>query len=95
MQIKNQDRWEKFIDENTVRGADGSTISRHLPDLVEGWANGMEGAMASGVPLAEAMHTEFPADLANPPSFEAAISILAQCWEHGDELLRLHNGSGS
>lgn len=60
----------------------------------ERWADMMESEMAAGKKLEEiAKETSHQADGEGITGFMygCAASILAQCWEHGEELRRWHN----
>jgi hypothetical protein len=60
----------------------------------EDWANKMEIYLAEGIELEQiAEKTSHEADTDGITGFMygAAVSILAQCWEHGEELRRWHN----
>lgn len=61
---------------------------------VERWADMMEERISNGATVAEAAEaTEHEADTEGITGFMygCAVSILAKCWVHGDELRRWHN----
>ena len=58
------------------------------------WANFMERELANGKPLAEiAQATSHEADDEGITGYMygVAVSLLAHCWKHGEELRRWHN----
>lgn len=58
------------------------------------WANLMEQRMAEGATLSDiAKRTSHEADTDGITGFMygAAVSILANCWRHGEQLRRWHN----
>ena len=60
----------------------------------EKWANLMEAALAEGKSIVDvADKTSHQADEEGITGFMygAAVSILSQCWEHGEELRKWHN----
>ena len=61
----------------------------------ERWANEMENAMDNGKELKDiAKQISNDADTEGITGFMygMAVSILSQCWEHGDDLRKWHNG---
>jgi len=62
--------------------------------FAQGWADKMEERMAAGAKLedvAEECSREEDTDGITGFMYSMAVSILAQCWEHGEELRRWHN----
>jgi hypothetical protein len=88
MKLKDPERWQKTVDNN--QDGYGSGVIRYA----ERWAGRMEEKMAEGKPLAEiAKSASNEADTEGITGFMygCAVSILAQVWEHGEELRRWHN----
>lgn len=58
------------------------------------WANVMEREMAKGKTIpqcAQAAEREADTDGITGFMYGASVSVLAECWEHGDTLRRWHN----
>jgi hypothetical protein len=88
MNIRDQEAWDKWRNNNTDPYG-GAVIS-----YAERWADMMEQRMADGAALADvAKETSHDADAEGITGFMygAAVSVLASCWKHGDELRRWHN----
>lgn len=88
MKISNQTDWDKFVSNNT--DPYGSGVVRYATK----WADLMESEMSSGKKLSEiADKTSHDADVEGITGFMygCAVSVLARCWEHGEELRRWHN----
>lgn len=68
----------------------GAAIFRYA----ERWADLMEKAVADGkrlVDVADALSHEADSEGISGFMHGTAVSILAQCWQHGEELRRWHN----
>lgn len=90
MQIKNADGWKKANDANPPSEPYGHRVITYAED----WANFMEREMAAGKTVAEcakATSSEADTDGITGFMYGAAVSVLSQCWEHGEELRRWHN----
>jgi hypothetical protein len=88
MQLKNTELYESSKSKNT--DGYGSGIFRYA----EKWANLMEEKISAGEELKNiADKTSHEADTEGITGYMygAAVSILAQCWEHGEELRKWHN----
>jgi len=88
MKISNLDLWNRGLANNT--DAYGHAIYTYA----ERWADVMEAALAEGktVPdVAKALSHEADVEGITGFMYGCAISILASCWEHGEELRRWHN----
>jgi hypothetical protein len=62
--------------------------------FAENWANLMQLEMKNGISISDcAEYTSNEADIEGITGFQygCAISILANCWEHGEELRKWHN----
>jgi len=80
--------WQKFKDVNTDDYG-GAVVT-----YAERWARLMQVEMANGKNLEDvAETTSFEADLEGITGFMygCAVSILAACWKHGEQLRRWHN----
>jgi len=80
--------WQKWKDNNS----DGYGLG--VLSFAARWANLMEAKMAEGHALADiAQQCEREADTEGITGFMygAAVSTLASCWAHGEELRRWHN----
>ena len=88
MKIANQEAWQSWREGNTDEY--GSAVIRYA----EHWADLMEKQMAEGQPLETiAKPTSHEADTEGITGFMygAAVSVLASCWEYGEQLRRWHN----
>lgn len=88
MKIKDQQGWDKGIANN--QDPYGARIYSYAKD----WADLMEKAMAEGKKLEDvADSTSHTADYDGITGFMygAAVSVLAHCWEHGEQLRIWHN----
>ncbi|MEX2209417.1 MAG: hypothetical protein WD846_00745 [Patescibacteria group bacterium] len=86
--VKDEDGWQKAIEAN--QDGYGAAVVRYAAR----WANLMESKMANGAELGDiARDTSHEADLEGITGFQygCAVSILAQVWEHGEQLRRWHN----
>ncbi len=89
MEVSDEEAWASFKEKN----ADGGYGERIIT-FAEEWARLMQAEMAAGKALADVMDsTSGEADYDGITGFMygAAVSTLAQCWVHGDELRRTHN----
>ena len=80
--------WQTGLANNT------DPYGRRCFTYAEEWANLMEARMADGESIEDcAKETSHEADTDGITGFMygAAVSILAGCWEHGEELRRWHN----
>lgn len=88
MKLKDAAGWQKGLDNN--RDGYGAAVFKYA----ERWADLMEEAMAGGAKLRDvAKDLSHKADTEGITGFMygAAVSILSQAWEHGEELRRWHN----
>ena len=88
MKLKDKEGWAKGLRNNR------DPYGRAVYVYARNWANLMEKRMADGVPLeAVAKQASFDANTEGITGYMygCAVSILAQCWEHGEELRRWHN----
>ncbi len=88
MQIKDQDAWTQWVNNNT------DPYGKGIIGFAERWANLMEARMERGAALADiADATSSEADDEGITGFMygAAVSVLAISLEHGEELRRWHN----
>lgn len=91
MKLKNETAWKEWREANT------DPYGKCCVDYAEAWADEMEKRMEDGASVA---------DIAKDTSYEVnnragfgitgfmygcAVSMLAQAWEHGEELRRWHN----
>ena len=76
------------------RAKNNDPYSRRCFTYAEKWAALMEGEMTAGRSLAdvaEVTSREADTDGITGFMYGCAVSILAQMWEHGEELRRWHN----
>jgi hypothetical protein len=88
MKLKNPEGWQKTLDANT------DPYGRRCCTYAEDWANLMEARMAKGEKLEDvADPTSHEADTDGITGFMygAAVSILSQVWEYGEQLRIWHN----
>jgi len=88
MEVSDEETWRSFIEKNRD-GYGGAVIT-----YSERWAMLMQLEMANGKSLEEvAEATSREADLEGITGFMygCAVSVLARCWKHGDQLRRWHN----
>jgi hypothetical protein len=92
MKITDQAGWDKGYKNNA-----DDAYGRCCFDYARAWAEEMEARMAKGETLA-ACADAASHDVDRRPGFgitgfmyNMAVSILARCWVHGDELRRWHN----
>ena len=89
MKIIDQKAWDKCVKNNP--DPYGSAVIRYA----EAWANLMESEIAAGKEIPDiARMTSHEADTEGITGFMygCAVQILSQCWEHGEQLRRWHNG---
>lgn len=88
MQLKDAEIWQSWLDAN--QDGYGSACMRYA----QAWAELMEAKLAEGVTLEDiAKDTSHAANTEGITGFMygAAVSMLAQAWEHGEALRRWHN----
>lgn len=88
MELANEQTWKEFKDKNQD-GYGGGVVT-----YAERWARLMQAEMTNGKKLEDvADATSHEADLEGITGFMygCAVSTLAQCWKHGDQLRRWHN----
>lgn len=91
MKLKDEDGWKRSREANTDPNGKAAL------DFAEAWADEMEARMEAGAKL-EDIAEESSMEVDSRPGFGItgfmygfAVSLLAQCWEHGEELRRWHN----
>lgn len=96
MQVKDREAWNKSVNSNSQGRIDD--YGGCVVFFAEHWANLMECAMANGKTLeqcADAASRRADDDLGHWGitgfQYGIAVSILSQCWEHGEELRKWHN----
>lgn len=90
MKVKNQEKYQEWIDKQN-----GDEYGLACFRYAENWANMMEKEIAEGKEVKDiAKELSFWADTEGITGFMygMAVSILAKCWEHGEELRKWHNG---
>jgi hypothetical protein len=88
IELANEAEWRKGLAINS----DG--YGKGIFDYAERWARLMQLAMIEGSTLRDAAESaSYEADIDGITGFMygAAVSILSQCWKHGEELRRWHN----
>lgn len=88
IELADADAWQKFKDANPD-GYGGAVVS-----YAERWARLMQAGLRDGRTLAEiADNCSHEADVEGITGFMygCAVSALAKCWKHGEELRRWHN----
>lgn len=88
MTLRNPERWAAFVAANTD-GYGGACVS-----YAERWARVMEGRIAQGATVAGcAKDASHLADTEGITGFMygCAVSMLAEVWQHGEELRQWHN----
>jgi hypothetical protein len=88
MQLRDEKAWASWK-ENNQDDYGGAVMT-----YAERWANMMEQRMADGATLSDVAKTashEAGAEGITGFMYGAAVSVLASCWEHGEELRRWHN----
>jgi hypothetical protein len=85
---KDLNGWKRGLRNNT------DPYGRRCYTYAEDWAKLMETEMAGGPAVAdcaEATSHEADTDGITGFMYGAAVSILSNCWEHGEELRKWHN----
>ena len=88
MELKNEKFWDRQVAINT------DPYGKATVDYARSWAELMEARLAAGETLADfARATSREADTTGITGFMygCAVSILAECWAHGEELRKWHN----
>ncbi|MCF7618589.1 hypothetical protein [Bacillus sonorensis] len=88
MKVKDNEVYEDWKSKN--KNPYGSGIFEY----VERWANLMETEIAKGAKvkdIAEKLSHEADTEGITGYMYGASVSVLSQCWEHGDELRKWHN----
>jgi len=88
MKLKDAEAWKMWVNNN--QDSYGSGIIRYA----ERWADLIEERMGQGATLDDVAKEEsHKADTEGITGFMygAAVSVLASCWEHGEELRLWHN----
>jgi len=88
MKTKDQKEWDDWVANNT------DPYGARIMSYAEDWADLMEAQMEAGATLEDvADKTSHDADTDGITGFMygAAVSSLAQCWVHGEQLRRWHN----
>ena len=87
MKVKNETEWNEWREKNT------DPYGEEIFNYAERWANLMEEKIEEGAELEDiAGETSF--EVANGITgfmYGAAVSVLSECWEHGERLRRWHN----
>jgi hypothetical protein len=89
MQVVDAGKWAEIVELNSHDG-----YSRAVITYAERWADAMEAAIANGETLeqcAERTSREADKDGITYFMYGAAVGVLAESWQHGDELRRWHN----
>lgn len=91
MRLKDSAAWQSWVDSNR------DPYGKCCVDYAKAWAEEMERLMDVGFKL-EDIAKKASHDVDQRPEFGiagfmygAAVSMLAQAWEHGEELRRWHN----
>lgn len=93
MKLKDPEKWNKFVEANKPTDDDPG-YGWAVITYAERWANLIEAAMAKGETLEEcADRTSHEANTEGITGYQygCAVSVLALCWEHGEELRKWHN----
>ena len=88
MKLRNQKDWDEGVENND--DPYGAAVYRYAKN----WANLMESEIDNGVVLEKcAKETSHSADTEGITGFMygCAVSVLANCWEHGEQLRQWHN----
>jgi hypothetical protein len=88
MRLKDEAEWKKWVEANT------DSYGRACVEYAERWANLMEAAMPEGTfdgEVARRTSHEANTERITGFMFGAAVTMLAGCWERGEELRRWHN----
>ena len=88
MELKDKKGWDKGLENNT------DSYGRECYLFTERWANLMEVKLKEGKKIKDfAKDTGHEADTSGITGFMygAAVSILSNCWKHGERLRQWHN----
>ena len=88
MKFKNESDWKEGLAKNV------DPYGAAIYVYAEAWANLMEELMADGQTVeacAKKASDDANTDGITGFMYGAAVSVLAHCWEHGEELRRWHN----
>ena len=88
MKLRDEAAWKSWVENN--RDDYGAACVQYA----EKWANLMEAKLAEGSKLEDiAKQTSHDADTEGITGFMygCAVSMLAEAWEHGEQLRRWHN----
>jgi hypothetical protein len=88
MKLKDEATWNRCVEVNS------EPYGKAAVDYAEAWANLMETKMSEGKELediADSSSHDADTDGITGFMYGAAVSMLAQCWEHGEQLRRWHN----
>jgi hypothetical protein len=88
IELKDEANWNKIVEVNA------DPYGKASVDYARNWAILMQSEMAKGNTLIEcAEKTSHDADVDGITGFMygMAVSILSQCWKHGEELRKWHN----
>lgn len=89
MKIKNQVSYDKWYKANS-----DDAYGMAVLNFAHRWADLMEAAIAEGATVESCKeNTERAADQEGITGFMygCAVQFLSQCWEHGEELRKVHN----
>ena len=89
MRLKNKELWENQKEINS-----DDPYSKGVITFAERWMNLMEKGLETGLELKhiwEACSRQADTEGITGFMYGAATSIIAQVWEHGEELRKLHN----
>ncbi len=95
MLIRDQHAWNKYVQDNAPEVDGEYDYGTHIIQFAERWADLMEEKMASGARLEDvAKETSLQAHTETGGismfQYGAAITTLADCWEHGEALRQWH-----
>ena len=92
MKIKDQAAWDRWVAANS-----SDDYSKCCLDFASAWAEDMEARLDVGATVSDCAQVAF-SEVDNRPGFGitgfmygAVVSMLSQCWEHGEDLRRWHN----
>lgn len=88
MKVSNQESWQEWVKNNE------DPYGKAVIDYAERWATLMEACISEGEALESiAKRTSHEADTEGITGFMAgaAVSVLASCWEYGEQLRCWHN----
>lgn len=91
MKTKNQELWDRCVANNT------DPYGKCCVDFTRAWAEEMEARLEAGATVADCAKAACT-EVDNRPGmgitgymYGCAVGMLAECWEHGEELRRWHN----